>query len=99
MFLEEMKPVALARIKGGLLRRIFRPRPIVVVSRHGTVGTAMHRDDGLKFSRASYFSAIHAAGERMAPNERSAWLEDGTLPDGFWEWVEREAASWDALPG
>lgn len=91
LFLEEMKPIALARIKGGVLRRFFR-----LWGASG--GPSVQRDDGLKFSRKSYYSAIHTAGQRMAPRERSAWLEDGALPPGFWDWVEKEAASWDALP-
>lgn len=90
-FLEEMKPVALARIKGGVLRRIFRLGGV-------SFGPSLQPDDGLRFSRTSYFSAIHLAGRRMRPHERAAWLNDGALPPGFWEWVDREAASWDALP-
>lgn len=95
LFLDEMKPIALARIKGGFLRRFLAP---FAMGGGGSRCIRSPRDIGLKFSRASYFSAIHTAGQRMSPRDRSAWLEDGTLPPGFWEWVEEEAASWDAIP-
>jgi hypothetical protein len=90
-FLEEMKPIALNRIKGGVLRRFF------LGGGGGRFG-GVERDLGQKFTRRSYFSAVHEAGKRMTEAERAAWLEDGTLPDGFWEWVDKEAASWDSLP-
>lgn len=103
-FLAEMKPVALARIKGGIFRRMFlgglfshlydswrylRGRGYVTLNR---------RDRGQRFSRAAYFTAVHEAAQRMTPRDRSAWREDGTLPAWFWDWVDARAASWDSLP-
>ncbi len=93
-----MKPIALNRIKGGLLRRIFLRQRFVDSRRVGPTVGRHEREREQRARRASYFSAIYEAAERMSPRERSAWREDGTLPDGFWEWVETRAASWDSLP-
>jgi hypothetical protein len=97
-FLNAMREEAVARLKGPWWRRLLtwdqRSRTI---HDGGRTYHRVERHAGLRFSRRSYMTAVSEAADRMKPDERAAWRADGTLPDGFWEWVDRRAASWDAL--
>ena len=90
-FLQAMKPEAWKRVRPPLWKRLVR----FLFTRRDLVDVAMDRP----VTPASYFTALSEAGERMSPAERERWREDGTLREGFWEWVEARAAYWDSLPG
>lgn len=98
-FLNTMREEAVARLEGPLWRRLlFWQVWNRTIHHNGRTYHRAERHAGLRFSRRSYMTAVSEAADRMKPDERAAWREDGTLPDGFWTWVDRRAASWDALP-
>ncbi|HEX8004571.1 MAG TPA: hypothetical protein VF519_17920 [Mycobacteriales bacterium] len=101
-FIQAMKPEAMARIKGGVLRRLFfggARVPMRLEAPGGRSHVVTEPDRGLRFSRASYMTALGEAAEAFTPEQRDAWRRFGTLPEGFWADVERRAAEWDSLPG
>lgn len=100
--LEELRAEGLNRIKGGVLRRIFRGgggrSPLPMHAGRGQLVPSHASDRGLRFSRASYFTGISEAADKMNEAERAAFRASRAVPDWFWDEVERSAASWDALP-
>jgi len=98
--LEELRDEGLRRIRGGLLPRILDAGSAVLSLNPARIG--VHALRGMarepRVSRAAYFTGITEAAERMNEAERAAFRANRTVPDWFWDEVERSAASWDALP-
>ena len=98
--IEHLKPEALARVKGGLLRRIFlrsgAPTRVVLHGRVGGPVTVRLPERG-RFKRASYMTAIGEVAETFTAEQRAAFRATRTVPAWFWDEVERRAKEWDAV--
>jgi hypothetical protein len=98
--IEALKPEALARVKGGPLRRFFlRSSNPTRGTLYGTGGrpVKVRLPERGRFRRASYMTAVGEVAEAFTAEQREAWRRFGTLPEGFWDDVERRAREWDSL--
>ena len=92
--LDAVRGEAERRQRGGLLRRIFQPRWTWTAASGEPYAASL----STRFSRKAYMTAVWEAAEAMDEGQRMLFDHDGTLPESFWDDVERIAREWDSLP-
>lgn len=78
--IEKLKPEALSRVKGGVLRRIFFGGPSGSAAVYGAGGKVVNvtLPERGRFKRASYVTAIGEVAETFTAEQRDAWRAFGT---------------------